>query len=46
MGIDREIGILEDKLQEVAQWEARLAELNRLLSAHDDVSDSEDAVVV
>lgn len=35
MGIDREIITLEDKLAEVERWEARVNELNQLLSAQE-----------
>jgi len=35
MGIDREIGILKEKLAEVEKWEARVKELDRLLGVVD-----------
>ncbi|KAH9910508.1 P-loop containing nucleoside triphosphate hydrolase protein [Amylocystis lapponica] len=35
MGIDREIIMLENKLADVQRWEARLGELNRLLSVQE-----------
>lgn len=35
MGIDREISTLESKLEDVGQWEKRIAELEQLLSVQE-----------
>lgn len=44
MSLNREIGVLEEKLKEVAGWEARVKELEALLGVEEGINDHDDEV--